>query len=277
MDHFSHINPEYIQAVINEAFDVISSAARGGDESAIYYLGFALADIVATGLDTYGIKNKVQEVLNSIPDYGFNEMLNSRKLAAALSRKSFEALKNAEGVYHSTKSSKYHVGDASVLALMYFRILEMEYNEKFITPYAKLLDYDELNRLCGTGKEDADKTEDERRNDKRWRKDIDMLQGIASGTRTSVELGSVRILLEHIKEQYGTCGMIMYNALQNVLTPEGQHAYVFGPMISLISNTKVNRYRNPGAHTGYLPYSEACKARELVMGNAHMISEWFKK
>ena len=277
MDHFSHINPEYIQAVINEAFDVISSAARNGDESAIYYLGLAFADIVATGFDTYGIKDRIQEVLTSIPDYKFSETLNSRKLVTALSRKAFEALKNAEGVFQSTKSSKYHIGDASVLALMYFRILEMEYNDKFIVPFAKQLDYDELNRLCGAGKEDSDKTEDEIRNDKRWRKDIDMLQGVASGGRSSVELGSIRILLEHIREQYGTCGIIMYSALQNILTPEGQHAYVFGPMISLISNIKVNKYRNPGAHTGYLSYSEACKARELVMGNAHMISEWFKK
>lgn len=277
MDHFSHINPQYIQAVISEAFDVVSSAARKGDESAIYYLGFAFADIVATGSDTYRIKDRINEVLTNIPDYSIGEILNSRKLVTALSRKAFEALKNAEGVFQSTKSSKYHIGDASVLALMYFRIIEMEYNDKFIIPFAKQLDYDKLNRLCGAGKKDSDKTEDERRNEKRWRKDIDMLQEVASGGRASIGLGSVRILLIHIKEQYGTCGIIMYKALQNILTPEGLHAYVFGPMISLISDIKVTKYRNPGAHTGYLPYSEACKARELVMSNAHMISEWFKK
>lgn len=277
MDHFAWIRPEYIQAVINEAFEIVSTAAKSGDESAVFYLSFALADVLATKKDEYQIKDRVKQVLDEIPNYNNQDVIDRRKLVTVLSPTAYEALKNAEGAYQATSRSKFHVGDASPLGLMYFRILEIEYNEKFVVPFANLINIEELEGLCGRGKEISDRTEDELRNEDRWGKDIDLLNDIRSGGRTSIELGSTRVILDHIRAQYGTCGMKMYTALYELLTEEGKDAFIYGPMISLISSTKVKKFRNPGAHSGYLPYSEACKARDIVLGNVHLISSWFKK
>ena len=46
---------------------------------------------------------------------------------------------------------------------MYFRILEIEYNEKFVVPFANHINIEELKGLCGRGKEISDRTEEELR------------------------------------------------------------------------------------------------------------------
>ena len=190
--------------------------------------------------------------------------------------KGFEALRNAESVYYSVKGRYHGTNDASALALMFFRVLEIEYNDKFVRPFLAKINIEELQTLCGKDKEDNELTSDERMNKERWGKDVDLLDDLSSGRKKSAEIGTIRVLLDHIREQYGTCGMKLYIAMQDILTPEGQHAYIYGPMISLISRAKIEKYRHPGAHTGFLPFSEAEKARKLVLDNIHLVAAWFK-
>lgn len=277
MDCLININPAYLQSVINEFFDEIEKAAKDGDVTAIQYLGFTLADILVRNEDNFHLKERLQKSLEAYSDYDVTQTMQDRRRTLSLSGKGQEALRNAENVYFSVKERYHSTNDASALALMYFRVLEIEYNEKFIHPFLAQINIEELQTLCGKDKKDNELTNDERMSKERWGKDVDLLADLSTGKKTSVEIGSIRVLLDHIREKYGTCGMKLYIAMQEILTPEGQNAYVYGPMISLISRIKVEKYRHPGAHTGFLPFSEAEKARKLVLDNIHLLSLWFKK
>ncbi len=47
-------------------------------------------------------------------------------------------------------------------------------------------------------------------------------------------------------------------------------------MYEIIDDSTLLKYRVPGAHTGLLPYSVACEARNYVRGYLPIIETWFK-
>ena len=47
-------------------------------------------------------------------------------------------------------------------------------------------------------------------------------------------------------------------------------------MLDIIGNAVIEKYRVPGAHTGFLPYSTACESKEYVRINLQKVITWFK-
>ena len=47
-------------------------------------------------------------------------------------------------------------------------------------------------------------------------------------------------------------------------------------MLDVISNDVLEKYRVPGAHTGFLPFSAAWEAKEYVAENLNKVVTWFK-
>ena len=75
--------------------------------------------------------------------------------------------------------------------------------------------------------------------------------------------------------QKNPCAQKLHSYICQCLSPVGIQAYEGSQMQNLIDAKQRNKYRNPGAHTGYLPYSVAAEAREYVLSNLPDLESWF--
>lgn len=277
MDKIVHIKPAYIQAVINYSFDSVVEAAKAGDPTAVQYLGFAYAQLLADNNDLYNLRDKIDIVMKNQLELDYEEIEQRINLTKNMSRRGHDAMLNAEAAFEKTIGSNFGTNDASALALMFFRVFEFEYNDKLIKPLVKALDIENMKKICEMEKAPNEWREPRvYRMYKAWNKDIKMLDACKNAeNRDTLEIGKIRILLTKIKEKNDTCSKELFNVMTPLLTNEGLQAFLNGDMTTLISQTNLDRYRNPGAHTGFVPYSGACEAREIVREKLPELEKWF--
>ncbi|MCR4802464.1 MAG: hypothetical protein K5895_05600 [Lachnospiraceae bacterium] len=77
------------------------------------------------------------------------------------------------------------------------------------------------------------------------------------------------------KSQNDDCAKILMNHIEKHLTSAGKTALMRKEMLGVIDKTSLEKYRVPGAHTGYLPFSVAKEARDYVKRNLELIETWF--
>ena len=77
------------------------------------------------------------------------------------------------------------------------------------------------------------------------------------------------------KSQNDDCAKILMNHIEKHLTSAGKTALMRKEMLDVIDKTSLEKYRVPGAHTGYLPFSVAKEARDYVKRNLELIEIWF--
>lgn len=278
LDEVVHIGPGYLQSVVNRYFNDIAKAAGEKDASAIQYLGVVYSEIVARDSDPYHLKGRIHECLSDLDsDKNVTENIEWRKLALSMNQHAYEAFANAENVFTATKQKYYGIHDASALALMFFRVIEIEYNARITKPLADCADINKMKNLCGIGKKWEYRSKTEKDYSKQWEFDVNQLEDIKTGKRKSLELGTVRVLLRKILGRYDQCGLELFNDLIPLLTSSGQQAFFSQKMIDVIGRANVDAYRNPGAHTGYLPYSAAVSAEQYVRGILPTMETWFIK
>ena len=279
MERFLRMAPRFIDGIIDKYFDIISRAAINGEESAKDYLGLSYSRIVVTGKDPYKIKDRLEDFKNKNPWFSFDDILARTGLTYKMSTKGHDALLNAEHTFDVATKGNYGNRDASGLALGFFRVLEIEYNNKLIGPFSKALDFNAIHSITGFIKLT-------RRNSNglfynidhkysRWGKDLESLYDLQSGMKVSMEIATIRKLLDHILKWGDSCEQYLRRELEKHLTPEGKNAFYTADMINVIESAKVEKYRNPGAHTGFVPYSGACDARKFVRAELPRIESWF--
>ena len=102
---------------------------------------------------------------------------------------------------------------------------------------------------------------------------------IETGEQQSFEIGAVRTMLAHIigrETQNDPCAVYIKPIIDQLLTVEGKNALQNREMLDVIGNAVIEKYRVPGAHTGFLPYSTACESKEYVRTNLQKVITWFK-
>ena len=67
----------------------------------------------------------------------------------------------------------------------------------------------------------------------------------------------------------------LFGTSDAIMTEMGYEALISGELVDVISDEKRTRYRNPPAHTRYLPYSVAKECREFVRNSIIRFREWF--
>ena len=285
MQLLAEINPRYIQPIIACNYDLLIDAARNGDSTVKHLLKIAYTDITATHTDKYDLQQRLESVLSEVEDLPSEETVSFRKLAATMSHGAYEKLLEAEEQYFKeTKEKRLNIRDESGISLDYFRVIEMEYNNKIIIPLAANTDIEKLMQICGYGKEDIDRNPYEKEMCEKWYNDIKALQSIKDGRKDSLELGTIRTLLDHIlaydkgaynEERHDACCRALDKSLTPLLSLEGLHAFRTRTMVDIISWENTNEYRGPGAHTGFLPLSSAQEARTIVLENLPIMETWF--
>lgn len=271
MEAFIQIEPRSIAQMVDHYFDVVSEAYSRENNSAAQYLGYVYSEILATGQDPFGLKERIDAIrLQDGPYADLGADADSIRLARKMSRKGHDAYVNAKMTFSKSNDIVQGSHDYSALSLQFFRVLEIEYCEKLIIPLAQKVDIENLHKL-------ADQSNDDR-NCKSWHYDAKCLDKIKTGGQDSFEIGAVRTLLGHIVGYYtkdDPCAVYLKPLVESLLTEDGKKALQSKEMLDVIGNAVLEKYRVPGAHTGFLPYSTACESKDYVKANLQKVISWF--
>lgn len=264
LEAFLHIEPRAISQIIDHYFDIIKDKYLEKNQTAIIYIGYVYSEIIASNYDQYGLKDRIEEIWNNDYKYDLKKVSTDIRLTRHLSYRAKMALDNAEISYAQTKGVLAKNNDYSELALQFFRVIEIELNEKLINPLVKSIDDDYFNNLDAT------------KFSKTWIGHYRNIEKIKRGQK-SIQLGSVRTLLNSIVKVKSSnfFGNELKDKIEKLLSEEGKKALRDGKIEKIIDRNILNEYRIPGAHTGYIPYSKACEARKYVLESLLELEKYF--
>jgi len=162
-------------------------------------------------------------------------------------------------------------GDAGMVSLGFFRILELELNARLIDPTMSALDPQLLQKAL-------DDLSSRARS--RWKILPNTSTGIATGIHHGLALGPMNILLGKLSRvgngEDATYRALLRSALIPLLTEEGVRALDAKHLASLIGNDVRERYRNPPAHTRFLSVRVAAECREYVDDSLEKLARWIR-
>ena len=264
LEAFLHIEPRAISQIIDHYFDIIKDKYLEKNQTVIIYISYVYSEIIASNYDQYGLKDRIEEIWNNDYKYDLKKVSTDIRLTRHLSYRAKMALDNAEISYAQTKGVLAKNNDYSALALQFFRVIEIELNEKLINPLVKSIDDDYFNNLDAT------------KFSKTWIGHYRNIEKIKRGQK-SIQLGSVRTLLNSIVKVKSSnfFGNELKGKIEKLLSEEGKKALRDGKIEKIIDRNILNEYRIPGAHTGYIPYSKACEARKYVLESLLELEKYF--
>ena len=196
-----------------------------------------------------------------------------------LSKNAAIALESAETLYALSESVDWGWKDAGMLSLAYFRIIEVEFNQKLILPVVKIIGMDHIrsdyeavcNSLTG---------EDKKIYKNNWGRIISTLEKIDDGTANvdGLMLGEMDYFFRNIESNiivHDLLAQNMKNAIETLLI-NGTNIDDFISFVetNVLNDDIRNKYRNPPAHTKYLPYKTACECRDYfyqIMQQLHTV------
>lgn len=263
------INPQSRAEFIAQNLDGVKAAYLAGEQDAITHVNYAYGEILGTKNDPYKLKKYFEAFVKNCPEV--HEIGNDIAIVNKISRKAYKIWQSAERMADSLGKRDIGIWDYSTLSLQYFRIIEIVYSEKLLQPLAESINMDLL--LDKVNKCDND---DRKR---MWERDMYCLKQLAEGKQESLELGKIRTMLAHVvgyKTRNDECAIYLRNCTNTFLSDDGQRALERKDMLNVIGDEKLNMYRVPGAHTGYLPFSVACESRKYVLEMLPRILSWFK-
>jgi hypothetical protein len=160
--------------------------------------------------------------------------------------------------------------DAGLLALGFFRIIEVEFNERLIRPVANSIALPQLEALIAAASIGSIKP---------WKEALKLLKSVISHPSERLMLGALRKICDdfaHPPPQIDSnLRVFIQSAFDAQLTPDGRSAFYSQQLIDTISPGRVTRYRNPPAHGRFVGMSEAKTCQRLVTDSLKDYFAWF--
>lgn len=274
-DRINNVNALLLQPLLDKYFNVVKEAAIQGETEAIIYLSIVYADILALDDDKFALSDRIKTILATKDNVEIKMGIHKRLFYRSLSEKASIAYENAEQIFAQTNARMYGIRDASSLALMYFRIIEIEMNAKLIQPFLRDLNMEKVRSLCGYNEKAEDRDQSQERLYRAWASNIEIIEKANQMITPTIEIGKIRNLLLDILFNNDACSSYFGNQLTKHLSYLGTEAFRLQRITRVIEKSKVDEYRNPGAHTGFMPYSKACEARQFVASALSEMQGWF--
>lgn len=162
------------------------------------------------------------------------------------------------------KLESFGWNDAGSVSLSYYKILEIEYNNKLIKPTISKLNLNQMDKLFNEINSKHHKN--------RWKKIIDNIK-----SSSNFELGSLYYFFKFLDEER-TPDYKLINYFKDILflhfNEEGKKAFQEGNINEPISYVNREKYRNPPAHTEYLSFEAAKECINLVDKTIINLSSW---
>ena len=176
--------------------------------------------------------------------------------------------------------------DAGPISLTFFRTLELELNHRLMKPALREIGADTIHAEWQKLRAAVEAGEDsavagiraQRATSEFWKRNVPVLVKVADGSAHGLELGGLELILRKVVNVSGPdSGLktLLRNGIRRQLTEEGALAFDQGALAQRIGEEKRERFRNPPAHTRYLPLSVATECRRYVEKTLQLFSAWF--
>jgi hypothetical protein len=238
--------------------------------SQILNLAYQSALVLGRPLAT-SIRHKLEARGALKPDA--EQAAHSARVAASLTDMGRKAYESASMVLASLGDERSTWKDAGLVSLGFFRIIEYELNARFLGPSLTRLERAELQRLHKAlpGKKRGE-----------WAFVVNGLDKVFDGKAHGLMLGELEAWLGRIgrapdSPEEAPIRDLLRQALLPSLTPEGLRALDAGQMGALIAQGPRERYRNPPAHTRFVPLKVAHDCKAYVDRALEQLSTWHLK
>lgn len=201
-----------------------------------------------------------------------DQNVQTARLRHELTAKGWHFFHHANQAYEQSLSDGSPWQDAGMVSLALFRILEVELNERIILPLVTSMDVDALRSLPKPAKTQNDQSIPHNI--------IDGLSHIRDGRKRGLELGALFLLLERtraVTEPDKDRKKLLHDAIARHLTSAGNVAYEDGRLSATINPVARERYRNPPAHSRFLPQAVATECKEHVEKALLEVITWTPK
>ncbi len=268
----------------------LSLYAGSGEEQAAQLICLAYMELLATDQadvespDGLSLKEAAERWMNNSNDLG--KQVNDRIITDSLSSMGKLAYQAAEWQYFQTVDQDYGWKDAGMLSLAYFRIIELEMNQKLIYPLLGHLDVSSLIEAFNQRKtqlhDQGVSFRIQKNYERKWSYLLPAFRDLASGNAAhsnGIMLGPLEVFLKNLTTHLDAEDPVAQEILTKmpeVLTDRGMDALQNGELRSIIKAEHRDMYRNPPAHTKYLSYEKACECRDFVRNTILGWQNWWK-
>lgn len=285
LDHLVRINKRVSINFLDSYFDCISNAIKENNKDAIRNVSSIYAWATINNNNDYNIAERIRKLLKEC-NIETKEEIEKEELRNWLSNTGWKLYNSAEEFYSFAINSKIIALDASSISTAFFRIFEIEFNDKIIEPLIRRLNYDSLKTEFRNEKaRKYDNTEKDSYQNK-WGLLLSKIKKIQdpSDKLTTLELGNIRYLFENIRTSFDSSNNVtdpvgdkLYEIMKGFLSEEGKVALFNGQLEAIISEDRINKYRNPLSHTEITPLSTAKESRTIVINDVPKLIKWIKK
>jgi hypothetical protein len=294
-----HLQALKAQLRLGGALNFIQNTARmlesltGQDYDRKLFVEIVQAAYIQATVLSSDLESKFKDFLSSVPgNIAFSERhqadvarLKFLSTLSTMGRQSYEWAEAALNTAEENTSST--IRDAGMISLGFFRIFELELNSRMLLPLrnnpkgAELLDakwflvHQQLKDLKAVSTKNKIKSID--KCIKVWDRLVHELKKVMNGESSGLELGSLEYLLSKTSSLDGPdleFKAYMANLLSQRFTQSGLLAHSSGALGMLISGDVRERFRNPPAHTRFLPLSVARECKKHVDSGLKSLAVW---
>ena len=264
--------------VIRADEDFLIQESRNGNEQCKEVLGMYYAVKTLAGIPSNINKFLMQE------DTFSRRITNGYKralLSILLDSKAEVAYEIAQMQIKSAIENEFVWEDAGPISLSYFRILELEINRMIVKPLCKAENFTKIDNVYQKMLADAEaKSQGALKKLKnKWGITFNALRKMQDTTNSvnGMELGPLLHLFELLRSTDDEMTRVILSIMRPLLNENGNIALDTGLLSQMISEEKREKFRNPPAHTRYLPLSVALECREYVVDSLIQLNEWVKE
>ena len=176
--------------------------------------------------------------------------------------------------------------DAGMISLGFFRTLELELNDRLLKPALRNLGAERINKMLDQfiKLRIADSAHPPQSNKRKkavqvWERMHKPLVALAGGSSAGLDLGSTEFFLGKLTTASGDDAdvkKVFRDAIREYLTERGFRALEDNQFVRLVNSEVRERFRNPPAHTRYLPLQTALECRQHVDKSLLCLNEWLR-
>ena len=261
---------------VSKNFDVLVQFSERGEVGADELLRIAYIEGTVIGK----LDEKIAERIESTGTVDLSHNITDKKIYNFLSEQGRLAYEAAEWQFAKSQEEDYGWRDAGMISLSFYRILEVELNRQFIIPLLSKIGYSRLNneykkRLNTLSKENKNKYI------KKWETILNTYHTMENDgwSGNGFMLGVLNRFFRAIGSEYDATdplGTLIRENLGTVLNSYGIEQFDNGFFEAVTNRDTINKYRNPPAHTRYLPYEIACECREVFRKTILQLNDMLK-
>jgi len=236
---------------------------------------------------TEGLMKALLQVPESEPDLASKEEIIRKQRLIFLSPMGQLAYIWAEEALRSAEMVDSWHGDAGMISLGFFRILEHELNHLLVDGLQKsenaISELDEIWTRVGENLITVDPALTKKLAKKRadthalWSQLLPRVQGVIKGERSGLELGTLALLMEKSRSSTGDdveLKQYFAKTLTRRLNDQGRVAYMAGEISRFIEQGVVEKFRNPAAHARFVSLASAQACKRHVDNALTSLSNW---